>query len=129
MSKDPILFAGGDTNLYGYVMQDPVNFIDTSGKIAVPVAAVLVGGTISGVINATATAFTGGSPSETVMAFGAGFLGGAVGAIGVATGGFIAPLAAIPLGVGTTVLTSTFEGNDPTGIHRLVNRNNKLSCE
>ncbi|MCB0411731.1 MAG: hypothetical protein KDD22_04355, partial [Bdellovibrionales bacterium] len=24
MSKDPILFAGGDTNLYGYVLNDPV---------------------------------------------------------------------------------------------------------
>ena len=31
LSKDPILFAGGDTNLYGYVMSDPVNFIDPTG--------------------------------------------------------------------------------------------------
>ena len=31
MSKDPILFAGGDTNLYGYVLQDPVNLIDPTG--------------------------------------------------------------------------------------------------
>ena len=31
LSKDPILFAGGDTNLYGYVMQDPVNFVDPMG--------------------------------------------------------------------------------------------------
>jgi RHS repeat-associated protein len=30
-SKDPILFEGGDTNLYGYVLQDPVNGIDPSG--------------------------------------------------------------------------------------------------
>ena len=30
-AKDPILFSGGDANLYGYVMQDPVNFIDSSG--------------------------------------------------------------------------------------------------
>lgn len=32
LSKDPILFNGGDTNLYGYVIQDPVNFIDPSGN-------------------------------------------------------------------------------------------------
>jgi hypothetical protein len=31
LSKDPILFGGGDTNLYGYVMQDPVNWIDPTG--------------------------------------------------------------------------------------------------
>jgi RHS repeat-associated protein len=31
-AKDPILFAGGDTDLYGYVTNDPVNWIDPSGK-------------------------------------------------------------------------------------------------
>ena len=31
MAKDPIDFAGGDTNLYAYVGGDPVNFIDPSG--------------------------------------------------------------------------------------------------
>lgn len=31
LSKDPIGFHGGDTNLYGYVIQDPINFIDPSG--------------------------------------------------------------------------------------------------
>ena len=29
--KDKVGFAGGDTNLYGYVLNDPVNFIDPSG--------------------------------------------------------------------------------------------------
>ena len=32
-AKDPILFDGGDSNLYGYVLQDPVNGIDPSGLI------------------------------------------------------------------------------------------------
>lgn len=33
LSKDPILFNGGDTNLYGYVTSDPVNFVDPSGLL------------------------------------------------------------------------------------------------
>jgi len=31
-SKDPIRFAGGDVNLYGYVLGDPVNAIDPDGR-------------------------------------------------------------------------------------------------
>jgi RHS repeat-associated protein len=30
-AKDPILFAGGDTNLYGYVLGDPSNLNDSDG--------------------------------------------------------------------------------------------------
>ena len=30
-AKDPILFAGGDANLYGYCLDDPVNGIDPQG--------------------------------------------------------------------------------------------------
>ena len=30
-AKDPILFAGGDTDLYGYCLNDPVNLVDSKG--------------------------------------------------------------------------------------------------
>ena len=30
-AKDPILFAGGDANFYGYVENDPINWIDAEG--------------------------------------------------------------------------------------------------
>jgi len=41
LQKDPIGFAGGDTNLYAYVGGDPVNYIDPSGHV--PWAALGVG--------------------------------------------------------------------------------------
>ena len=33
MAKDPIGFAGGDSNLYGYVLGDPVNLVDPGGLV------------------------------------------------------------------------------------------------
>lgn len=33
LSRDPMLFQGADTNLYQYVMADPVNLIDPSGLV------------------------------------------------------------------------------------------------
>lgn len=46
-AKDPIRFAGGDTNLYGYTFNDPVNLIDPDGRfVPVVVAAVIVGAVI-----------------------------------------------------------------------------------
>jgi len=32
-AKDPLLFGGGDSNLYGYVLGDPVGGIDPSGLV------------------------------------------------------------------------------------------------
>ena len=34
LSKDPLLFGGGDSNLYGYVLQDPVNLVDPLGLLS-----------------------------------------------------------------------------------------------
>jgi len=32
-AKDPIRFNGGDPNLYGYVINDPVNWVDSNGLL------------------------------------------------------------------------------------------------
>ncbi|GBC59939.1 hypothetical protein DENIS_0881 [Desulfonema ishimotonii] len=44
-AKDPILFAGGDTDLYGYCLSDPVNWVDPDGlaamDAAVPIAIIV----------------------------------------------------------------------------------------
>ena len=47
-AKDPIRFEGGDTNLYGYVLQDPINLIDPYGKSAWSVigGGLVVGGVV-----------------------------------------------------------------------------------
>jgi len=36
LAKDPIGFAGGDANLYGYCLGDPVNLVDPSGRQGEP---------------------------------------------------------------------------------------------
>jgi len=43
-AKDPIDFGGGDSNLYGYVLGDPVDFVDPSGLVLVVDDAVVVAG-------------------------------------------------------------------------------------
>ncbi len=50
-AKDPILFNGGQTNLYVYVGNDPVNGIDPSGLIAPVVVAVAAGAAAGALVN------------------------------------------------------------------------------
>jgi RHS repeat-associated protein len=50
-AKDPIGFAGGDTDLYGYCLSDPVDFADPNGLAIVQVAGTVIGMGISIVSN------------------------------------------------------------------------------
>jgi RHS repeat-associated protein len=72
-AKDPILFAGGDTNLYGYVLNDPVNLLDPAGELAWVAGAALIGGSI----NALFTFYSTGGKAD-LQQLGAAFVGGAV---------------------------------------------------
>ena len=85
-SKDPIRFEGGDTNLYGYVINDPVNFVDPDGKILS-----LVTGVIGAAVGAAIAAATG----QSVLA---GAISGGI--AGAFPGGGILINAAIGLGSG-----------------------------
>lgn len=58
-AKDPIRFQGGDGNLYGYVMGDPVNFVDPLGLWSIGIEAYVGfgGGVTIGRDNATGQPF------------------------------------------------------------------------
>ena len=75
-AKDPIGFAGGDTDLYGYCFNNPVNGIDPDGRLWI--FGTVVGG-ISGAIGGFTSGLISGNGSL-VAAFAGGAVGGIVGA-------------------------------------------------
>lgn len=82
--KDPIRFAGGDGNLYGYVLNDPVNFVDPTGEFTALAGA--AGGFVAGALGSFAgTLLAGGSIGDAATA---GFQGALTGG----TAGFLAGL-------------------------------------
>ncbi len=52
-AKDPILFEGGDTDLYGYVVGDPVNGVDPEGKFVAILAAPAIAEALAGMVTGT----------------------------------------------------------------------------
>ena len=82
-AKDPIGFAGGDTDLYGYVLNDPVNRVDPYGQSGLVGAA--IGAITGGIGGAILGGLTGGSQGAQ-----AGFITGAI--TGAVTGAIGGPL-------------------------------------
>ncbi len=82
-SKDPIRFEGGDTNLYGYVINDPVNFADPDGQVPVPLITGGIGAVIGGVSGAVNDGFSG-----FITGVASGFATGALGGFGAGSVSF-----------------------------------------
>jgi len=64
-AKDPILFNGLDTNLYGYVQNDPVNLVDPNG-LNPTVGGAVIGGAIGGPPGAAVGAVVGTIAGATI---------------------------------------------------------------
>lgn len=74
-NKDPIRFEGEDTNLYGYVVNDPVNYYDLNGNIPIPIITGLVGAAVGGIAGASQGGFSG-FISGALTGFATGAFGG-----------------------------------------------------
>jgi RHS repeat-associated protein len=113
LTKDPIRFDGGDPNLYGYVLQDPVNLVDPKGEhplaALAAIAAVGVAGGFFGAINAIEQ---GGNPA---VGAGVGFCTAAASAVMVGPTGtslLLGGAAAIFGGLGSSLLGGAVGASD-----------------
>ena len=99
IAQDPIGFAGGDPNLYGYVLGDPVSFRDPSGRLLIGIG---VGAVVGGVEGAIGADLQGGSTSDIITAALVGAATGAfIGAFDPTEGAFtLAQIAGIGAGAG-----------------------------
>jgi RHS repeat-associated protein len=68
--EDPIGFASGDPNLYGYVFNSPVNLTDPSGEIALLIVAAVACG--AGAVGGIVVVLSGRKPTLGSLAAGAG---------------------------------------------------------
>jgi RHS repeat-associated protein len=82
-TKDPIRFNGGDANLYGYVLNDPINFVDPIGTTWAGIGGGAAGGALGAIGAGCAIAFFAGTPigqvSFLTYAIWGGLLGGMIG--------------------------------------------------
>jgi len=94
ITKDPISFAGGDVNLYAYVGNNPVNWVDPSGMLW---GSVFTRGGGKGILSGGTGAYVGGITGGFIGAGlgtatgipGMGFLGGVAGGwVGGKIGGY-----------------------------------------
>jgi RHS repeat-associated protein len=80
-AKDPIRFAGGDPNLYGYALADPINWRDPSGHT--PTGAIIgaILGGVGGGLSAMTSARANGTSPDVKSVVGAAAIGAVMGGV------------------------------------------------
>ncbi len=76
-AKDPILFQGGDSILYSYVSNNPINFTDPNGLFLPQLA----GGLVGGLVGAYKESEAGGDTTDILTAAAVGTVAGVVSTI------------------------------------------------
>ncbi len=80
-AKDPILFGGGDSNLYGYTINNPLNFVDSLGLAPSYDFQSAIDATLMGVVAGAIGAGEFGLVTTGIGAIPAAIIGGVVGGI------------------------------------------------
>jgi RHS repeat-associated protein len=115
-AKDPIGFAGGNTDLYGYVLNDSVNLVDPLGLLAPGPLGAITGGITGTIGGAIGGAITRGMNNGLQGAVEGTLRGGIAGGIAGTIGGFVTGIGGGVIGIitGTIAGGATGEILDPT---------------
>jgi len=106
-AKDPILFNGGDSDLYGYCLSDPVNWVDPNGRIF-NFAAAGIGAAVGATAGAVSARYTGGDVLKGAIS------GAAFGALtGFSFGANLLVNAAVGAGIGVAADIATPKWSNP----------------
>lgn len=104
LTKDPIWYKGGDTNLFGYVNSNPVMFVDPNGKFAQFILAPIIGAAVGGTTSFITTYGSSKNFENALDALFTGAAGGAVGSLVMFTP--LGSIGAVAAGTGFSLLTS-----------------------
>lgn len=109
-SEDPVGFLGRDANLYGYVHNDPLRFVDPSGlRRCHPLVGAIAGGALGGIAGAVGGGALGALAGGTLGGAGLSFVvpgvgtivgGGGGAAVGAQAGVYLGSGIGIGLGIG-----------------------------